>query len=252
MRRGKNAALCALAAFMASMPGPAAAEGWFSRIRGWMPFSGERAASDEPRLKPLNQREAERGLKEALKICAAAATEKLGAPGGFTNNKAYRIQIPKGVARLQSLVGEEKAQRLAGLSDVLNRAAEAAMPHARTILLRDINSMSIYDSLALLHGGDTAASRYLRVRTEANLKQELAPIMAAALESAGAFQLIDSIGNSRASRALVGDLREEMINWAVSRATDAIYAEIGAEEQAIRSDAARRDSPILERVFAAR
>ena len=46
----------------------------------------------------------------------------------------------------------------------MNRAAEAAMPEARKLLVDAVKKMSIEDAKAILTGGDTAATQYFRKR----------------------------------------------------------------------------------------
>ena len=45
----------------------------------------------------------------------------------------------------------------------MNRAAEAAVPQGKQLILAAIRDMTIEDALKILNGGDTAATDYLLV-----------------------------------------------------------------------------------------
>jgi hypothetical protein len=131
----------------------------------------------------------------------------------------------------------------------LNRAAEAAMPEAKRLALDVAKSLTFGDALAIVRGGDTAATTFLRQRTEAGLATALRPRLSAALDQAGVFAALDRLKDGAMVQSLAADARRDVTDFAVREALDGFYETLAEEEKAIRADPARRTTAILRRVF---
>jgi hypothetical protein len=233
----------ALAVGAAALAAPAAAQsGWISRITGVL--------TGQPGVGPLTQREADQGVREALRIAAAAAGDRLAVPGGFLDQPRIRIPLPGALARTQARL---KPFGLSGPLDEmevgLNRAAEAAMPEAKRLALEAVRTMTLGDALAIVRGGDAAATTFLRQKTEASLATALRPRLQATLDQAGVFAAIDRLRDDPMTRGLVNDARRDVTEFATRKALDGFYLTLADEERVLRSDPARRTSEILRRVF---
>ena len=68
----------------------------------------------------------------------------------------------------------------------MNRAAEDAVPAGKTIIVDAVKSITIEDAVGILRGGDTAATDFLRGRTENNLRGLFTPYVESALNESGA------------------------------------------------------------------
>ncbi|MES1198684.1 MAG: DUF4197 domain-containing protein [Pseudomonadota bacterium] len=199
----------------------------------------------------LSQAEAARGLRDALTIAAQTATQRLGQRDGFFGDDRVRIPLPRALANVQRTL---KPLGMSGSLDDLqlrmNRGAETAMPQARRLFVSAIRSITLEDAVGIVSGGDTAATDYLRRRTEPDLTTALRPPMQSALASAGAFRALD-----RASGALQGygvnggDLRGQVIDFAVSKALDSAFLYVGEEERRIRHDPVRQTTSLLRQIF---
>jgi len=236
-------AIGALAASAAETPSRQAGQtGWVSRVTGIL--------SGQPGFGPLTQREADQGVRDALTIAAAAAADKLAAPGGFLDSPKVRIPLPGALARAQARL---RPFGLSGPLDEmeigLNRAAEAAMPEAKRLALDVAKSLTFGDALAIVRGGDTAATTFLRQRTEAGLSNALRPRLSAALDQAGVFAALDRLKDGAMVQSLAADARRDVTDFAVREALDGFYETLAEEEKAIRADPARRTTAILRRVF---
>lgn len=205
-----------------------------------------------PSAAATSQRDAATALREALTNGVVAATTRLGRVDGFYRDGRVHIPLPS------TLASAQRGLRPMGLSAPLddlelkvNRAAEAAMPQARTLIVDAVRSISFSDALSIVRGGDDSGTRYLRQRTETKLTELLRPHMQDALQSSGAFAALDTaVSRSRLNATTaVSRLRGDMIDFAVKKALDGAFAYIGDEEKAIRSDPAKRTSDILRRVF---
>jgi len=232
-----------LTASAASAAPPAAQPGWMGRIAGIL--------SGQPGAGPVTQREADQGVREALGIAAVAAADRLAAPGGFWDSPRVRIPLPGALARAQvRLQPFGMSGPLDDLERELNRAAEATMPEAKRLALDAVKSITFGDALAIVRGGDQAATTFLRARTEAALAAKLRPQMAAALDRSGAFAALDRVRANGLVQAFAGDVRKDVTDFAVQKALDGFFATLAEEEKAIRADPVRRTSAILQRVFA--
>lgn len=205
-----------------------------------------------PSAAATSQRDAASALREALTNGVVAATTRLGHVDGFYRDGRVRIPLPGTLASAQrSLRPLGMAEPLDDLELRINRAAEAAMPQARTLIVDAVRSITFSDALSIVRGGDDAGTRYLRQRTETKLTELLRPHMQSALERSGAFTALDTaVSRSRLNAgAAVGRLRSDMIDFAVTKALDGAFAYVADEEKAIRTDPAKRTSDILRRVF---
>ena len=209
-------------------------------------FVAPASASDR-----LSQADASTGLKQALTLAAQTATQRLGARDGFFGDDRVRIPLPRALANIQRNL--HPLGMSGPLDDVqlrMNRGAEAAMPQARTLFVNAIRSITVEDAIGIVRGGDTAATDYLRRRTEPQLTTALRPPMQAALASSGAFGALDRANRVIASSGLGGaDLRSQVIDFAVFKALDGAFLYIGEEERRIRRDPVRQTTGLLREIF---
>ncbi len=201
-------------------------------------------------LADLSSGEAGQGLKAALERGATYAVDRLGRPGGFLENPAVRIPLPgflndaAGALRMMGM-----GQRLDELVTSMNRAAEAAVPMARDLLVSTIQSMSVGDAKAVLTGGDTAATDYFAKATRAQLFGRFLPVAAHATENVGAAALYNQIAGKVSSFGLVKAEDAKLENYVANRALDGLYLMIGEEEKKIRANPLAAGSELLRKVF---
>ncbi len=131
----------------------------------------------------------------------------------------------------------------------MNHAAEDAAPYAADLVVDAVSSITMGDALEILNGGDTAATNYLRGRTEADLIVLVEPYMRSALEDSGALTMVDSVAGRYGLQSLSGDLRDQLIDHAVERGLDGLFFYLAKEEQEIRSNPVKRSTDLLRRVF---
>src|SRR5688572_12612540 len=87
-------------------------------------------------LAGISNLDASKGLKTALETGAVAAVNLLGRPDGFLGNPQVRIPLPgylKDAAKLLSAFGQRR--QVEELETAMNRAAESAVPQAKTLLV---------------------------------------------------------------------------------------------------------------------
>jgi hypothetical protein len=100
-------------------------------------------------------------LKTALNQGTTHAIESLGVVDGFLKNPAVKIPLPPTLQKAESVM------RLFGMGEqadalvvAMNRAAEAAVPEAKSLLVGAVQQMSLVDARQILTGGDNAAHQY--------------------------------------------------------------------------------------------
>lgn len=198
----------------------------------------------------LTEAEIRDGLKEALTVGVDRAAGQLGAPDGFWANAEVRIPLPGVLKDVQErLDGVGLSGPLDDLQTRLNRGAEAAMPSAKALVVSAVQSMTIEDAIGVLRGGDTAATDFLRGRTEDGLRTALSPYVESALSDVGALDALDNAVNRYAAGLVRSDARGMLVENAVEGALDGLFLYLAREETAIRRDPVKRTTELLRRVF---
>jgi len=203
-------------------------------------------------LESLTQREALAGLRTALERGAQSAVATLGRVDGFFGNPQVKIPLPESLQRTERL-----ARRLGFSNEVdelvlaMNRAAEAAVPEARKLLVDSVKKMTAKDAKAILTGGDTAATEYFRRTTDKTLHQRFLPIVKTATGKVGVAQRYKEFAEPAASLGLLKAEHADLDAYVTRKALDGLYFMLGEEEKKIRKDPIGTGSAILRKVFGA-
>lgn len=201
----------------------------------------------------VSQQDASDGLRAALDLSARTVTERLGQTNGFFGDARIKIPLPGTLGRLQrSLKPMGMAAPFDDLQLAMNRAAEAAMPVARDLFLDAIRGLTFQDAVTILRGGDTAATDFLRRRTEARLISLLTPPMEQTLSQTGAYRALDGLVSRTQAARFASVSRRDLTNFAVKKTLDGAFGYIADEERSIRQDPAKRTTDLLRRVFGGR
>ena len=198
----------------------------------------------------LSNTEASGGLKEALTQGIGKAVASLGAADGFFGNNAVKIPLPNSLKKI------EKGMKFMGMgkqSDELilkmNRAAEAAVPEAKTLLVDSVKKMSLADAKAILTGPQDAATQYFKKTTSAQMGEKFLPIVEKATAN---VSLADSYNKYAEMGSKFGVVKKEDANinqYVTKKALDGVYYMVGQEEAAIRKDPLGQASSLLKKVF---
>lgn len=127
----------------------------------------------------LSQADAAAGVKLAMERGANAAVDLLGRNDGFLGNPKVRIPLPgvlDDAAKLLKMTGQQ--ERVDELVTAMNRAAEAAVPEARSLLVSASKSMTVEDALPIVRGGETSVTDYFARNTREALTAKFVPIVA--------------------------------------------------------------------------
>jgi len=204
-----------------------------------------------PAVAPAGAQDISAGLRQALTVGTERVVAQLGKPGGFLDDPQARIPLPGPLKQAQS------ALRMAGMSGMvddlevrMNRAAEAATPVAQDLIIQAIQGLSFEDAAGILSGPNDSATRYLERKTGKSLAQKMRPIIDQQLANTGAVQAFQSIAGEYRSLPFVGGaLDVDLTGHVVTYAEKAIFAYLGREEAAIRTNPAARTTSLLKSVF---
>lgn len=198
----------------------------------------------------LGESEAASGVRAALERGAVAAIGTLGRTDGFLGNPAVRIELPgylKDAAKLLKATGQ--GRKLDELVTAMNRAAEAAMPEARQLLVGAVKSMSVEDAIKIVRGGEDSVTQFFASKTRAPLTQKFLPIVTRATEKQGLAAKYNAVAGKAAGFGLVRQEDANIQQYVTARALDGLYFMIGEEEKKIRQDPVGTGSAILKKVF---
>ncbi len=203
-------------------------------------------------LADLSNKDATAGLKTALEKGALAAVGLLGQPGGFLDNPKVRIPLPgylEDAADLLRKFGQGK--RVDELVTSLNRAAEAAVPMGKDLLVGAVRSMSVDDAKKILGGGDNAATQFFEEKTRNPLGEKFLPVVVKATEKVGLADKYNRVAGKAASLGLVKQQDANIQQYVTGKSLDGLYTIIAEQELKIRQDPIGTGSAILKKVFGA-
>jgi hypothetical protein len=203
-------------------------------------------------LEGVSNTEAASGLKQALADGSAAAVAQLGRENGFLSNPKVKIPLPPALQRVESALRFAGMKRQADdLVVAMNRAAEAAVPEAKALLVDSVKRMSVQDAKGILTGGDTAATEYFKRTTEGQLTQRFLPIVKKATDQVGLAEQYNSLAGQGVQLGLIRQEQSTIEGYVTRKALDGLYLMIAEQEKAFRQNPLGASSDIVKRVFGA-
>ena len=200
----------------------------------------------------LTNAEASSGLKTALEKGVLAAIALLGKTDGFLGNPKVRIPLPgylEDAAKLLKNFGQGK--RIDELTTAINRAAEAAVPMGKDLLVGAVRSMNVNDAKNILTGGETSVTSFFAEKTRSPLRIQFLPVVTKATEKIGLAGKYNEFAGKAAGFGLVRKEDANIQQYVTGRTLDGLYLMIGEEEKKIRQDPVGTGSAILQKVFGA-
>jgi hypothetical protein len=200
----------------------------------------------------LSKADAASGLKQALADGSTTAVAKLGTENGFLGNPKVKIPLPPALQRIESALRYTGMRKQADeLVLAMNRAAEAAVPEAKTLLIESVRKMSIQDAKGILTGGDTAATNYFKRTTESQLTQRFLPIVKKATDQVGLAEQYNSLAGQAVQLGLITEQQATIERYVTQKTLDGLYLMIAEQEKAFRQNPMSATSDIVKRVFGA-
>lgn len=189
-------------------------------------------------------------FKQALQMGAENVTAQLGQSNGFNDDPLIHIPLPKQFQTVKSVLNTVgMAGPVDDLELKLNRAAEAATPHAKALFIKAINDMTFDDAMAIYQGPEDSATQYFKGRMTPELKNAMLPIIDSSMAEVGAVQAYEQVMGEYQALPFVPDVKADLSNHVLDRALEGVFLYLGKEEAAIRSDPVRHTTDLLQRVF---
>jgi Protein of unknown function (DUF4197) len=203
-------------------------------------------------LANISNSDASAGLKTALEKGAIAAVALLGRTDGFLGNPKVRIPLPGYLEEASQLLKNfGQGKRIDELVTSINRAAEAAVPMGRDLLVSAVRGMNVNDAKKILTGGETSVTAFFAEKTREPLGIKFLPVVSKATEKVGLANKYNDVAGKAAGFGLVKKEDANIQQYVTGKSLDGLYLIIGEEEKKIRQDPVGTGSAILKKVFGA-
>jgi hypothetical protein len=203
-------------------------------------------------LDDISNHDAAAGMKQALTNGARAAVAKLGKENGFFGDPRIRIPLPPSMKSAEAVMHSIGMGKQADdLVLRMNRAAEAAVPQAKALLIDAAKKMSVQDAKGILTGGQDSATQYFKRTSTEPLAQKFKPIVKRAMAKVKLAEAYNEIAASGAKFGLVKEEDAHLEDYVTRRTLDGLFVGIADEEKKIREHPAAAASSIVKKVFGA-
>ncbi len=203
-------------------------------------------------LDKITNQDATSGLRAALEKGSAAAVDLLGKQDGFLGNQKVKIPLPESLAKVDKMlhnVGMGKYSDELVLS--MNRAAEAAVPEAKPLLVDAVKKLTVQDAKGILTGGQDSATQYFKRTTSDQLRTRFLPIVKKATEKVKLAEKYNQYAEKGVKFGLVKKEDANLDNYVTQKALDGLFLMVAEEEKKIRENPAQAASSIIRKVFGA-
>jgi hypothetical protein len=193
----------------------------------------------------LNEKDAASAIRELLTL----GTRNSSLNGAFGKDIILSTLFPESVKRalntLNMLGLSSDIDRFTStLSTVAEKTATASIP----IFESGINKMQFTDAMRVIKNGGTSATDYLRTSVGDSLRRSLRPVMQTAVDE---YKLTDQWNTIiKPVQSIVGSkFKPDLANVMAIMVSEAMFRKIAEKETQVRSDAAARTTPLLQKVF---
>jgi len=222
------------------------------RLFGYLAALVVSSATPAAGLDDISNRDAVAGLKDALSKGAQAAVAKLGKEDGFFGDPRIRIPLPPSMKSAESVMHSIGLGKQADdLVLRMNRAAEAAVPQAKSLLVDAAKRMTVQDAKGILTGGDDAATQFFKHTATEPLARKFKPVVRKAMAKVKLAEKYDEIAAAGAKFGLVKKEDANLDDYVTRKALDGLFVGIADEEKKIRQNPAAAASSIVRKVFGA-
>ena len=201
-------------------------------------------------LAALSEQDAASGVRATLEKGALAAVELLGVNDGFLGNPKVRIPLPDTLRKVRS------AARVFGMDDEfealeigINRAAEAAVPQAKALLVDAARKVTVRDALDIVRGGDDSVTRYFRSSAGEQISERFLPIVSRSIGKLGLAKKYDRLASQAGRLGLVKEDQATLDRYVTGKAVDGLFLVIAEKERSLRADPLGSGSAILKKVL---
>ena len=190
----------------------------------------------------LNERDAAYAIRQLLELGAKDGN----LTGAFSKEMIMTTVFPEPVRKILNTVNQlGLTNEIDRFTTTLGTAAEKTATASVPIFLSGINNMKLNDAMRVIKNGGTAATDYLRSSVGDSLRRSIKPAMQAALDEYKLNEqwnnIVKPIGGNKVNL--------DLANLMAGVVSEAMFRKIAEKERQIRSDAAARTTPLLQKVF---
>jgi len=209
-------------------------------------------ASNPSALSSFSNKDQVGSLKQALTQGAETAVAGLAKENGFLGNDKVRIPLPASLQKAESLMRTVGMGKYADeLTTSMNRAAEAAVPEAKTLLVGAVKKMSVEDAKGILLGGSDSATQYFRKTTETQIAGKFKPIVGKSMQKVKLAEKYDQFAGKGVSLGLVDQKDAKLDDYITRKAMDGLFLMMAEQEKAIRANPMQAAGTLAQKVFSA-
>jgi hypothetical protein len=214
--------------------------------------AAENTAANPSALSGFSNRDQVGGLKQALTQGAETAVANLSKENDFLGNDKVRIPLPDSLQKAASLMQNIGLGKYADdLTTSMNRAAEAAVPEAKTLLVGAVKNMSVTDAKNILMGSNDAATQYFRKNPETALSAKFKPIVNHSMQKVKLAEKYDQFAGRGAQFGLVDQKDARLDEYITRKAMDGLFLMMSEQEKAIRANPMQAVGSLAQKVFSA-
>jgi len=215
-----------------------------------MSCSNSKKVTDADNRNGLSVKETTEGILEALLVGADRSTIQASQKDGFFKNAAIKILFPEEVVAVRDAALKVGMRPLVDRFELsLNRAAEDASKEAKPVIVGAIKQIKFKDVWEILFGGETAATDYLRSKTEAELASKFRPIVAQSIAREEVTKHWTPLAEAYNKIPFVKKVDPDLEMYVTTKTVDGLFKLIADEERKIRKNPFAYASNIIRKVF---
>lgn len=192
----------------------------------------------------LTEQDAAAAIRQLLEFGA-----KDGMAGAFSKDAIMAGIFPEPLRKtLNTLQQLGLTNEIDRFTTTLGTAAEQTATRSVPIFVSAIGNMRFSDAMNIVKKGGTSATDYLRSSVGTELRNSIKPVMQQALNEYKLNEQWDKI--IKPAKALVGDkLNLDLPTIMAGIVSEKMFQKMEEKERLIRTDAAARTTPLLQKVF---
>lgn len=191
-------------------------------------------------------------LRQALTQAAETAVSRLAKENGFLGDNKVRIPLPENLQKIDGMLRKFGMGKYADdLTTSMNRAAEAAVPEAKSLLVGAIKKMSVTDARDIITGPSDAATQYFRKNTEAALASKFQPIIARSMAKVKLAEKYDQFAGKGVELGLVDAKDANLKDYITRKAMDGLFVMMSEQEKNIRANPLQATGDLTKKIFSA-
>jgi hypothetical protein len=193
----------------------------------------------------LNEMDAANAIRQLLQL----GTRDGGISGAFSKEMILATVFPEPMRKaLNTLNQLGLTNEIDRFTTTLSSAAEKTASNSVPIFVNGINNMNLTDAMRIIKSGGTSATDYLRANVGDSLRRSITPVMQSALNEYNLNAQWDKI--IKPVQSLTGNrFNLDLANIMAGMVSEKMFQNIAEKESQVRTNAAARTTPLLQKVF---